>query len=165
VGTARLAAAASLAVLAGSLLAHVVAAVTSTTATFGLPHGYLPPHPRVDHWLAAQPGAHDWHSAAASENADDTLILRIGFALVCLIAALVIVHVGSRRVSPPPDGVIPAIGMTAFGGAGVLLLAGAVTNTYTPLEWGRGLWFSDAAIALLAAATCALTLLRRLRTA
>ncbi|MEP7089525.1 MAG: hypothetical protein ABI776_05390 [Nocardioidaceae bacterium] len=160
-GGAHLAAVASVTVLAGSLLAHLVAAVTSTTSAFGLPRGALPSPARIGQWVAAQPGVHDWHAAAASENADDTLILRGGFALVCLVGALVILRVGRRRASPPRGGIIPAIGMTAFGGAGVLLLAGGVSDTYLQAEWGRGLWFSDATVALLAAAAYALILLRR----
>lgn len=165
VGAAHLAAVGSAAVLAGTLLAQLVAVVTSTATAFGLPHDHLPSHASAAHWLASQPGAHGWYDAAASENADDTLLLRGGLALVCLVASLVVLRVGRRRTSPPTDGVVPAVGMTAFGGAGVLLLAGAVTDTYMPFEWGRGLWFSDAAVALVAAAAYGFALLGRVHTA
>lgn len=165
VGSAHLAAAGSLAVLAGTVLARVVALLTSTDSAFGLPGHYLPSHAQVAHWLAVHPGASDWHAAAASENADDTLVLRGGFALVCLLLSLAVLVAVRRRSRPPADGVVPAIGATAFGGAGLLLLAGAVTDAATPFEWGRGLLFSDAAVALVAAAAYGIALLRRLHTA
>lgn len=164
-GAAQLGAVGSAAVLAGTLLARLVALATSTTSAFGLPPGYLPSSTRASHWLAVQPGAADWHAAAASENADDTLLLRGGFAVACLVVSLVAVRVLGRRTSTRDDPVIPAIGTTAFLGAGVLLLAGGLTNSYTQVEWGQGLWFADAAAALLAGAAYAVLLLRRVRTA
>jgi len=164
-GAAQLAAVGSAAVLAGTLLARLVAVVTSTTSAFGPPRGYLPSHASVAHWLAVHPGAHDWHAAAAAENADDSLVLRGGFGLLCLVASLVVLRIARRRSGTPGDGVVPAIGATAFGGAGVVLLAGAITNSSTSLEWGRGLLFSDAAVALVVAAAYSVVLLRRVQTA
>jgi hypothetical protein len=164
-GLAHLGATACLTVLAGTLLARLVAALTSTGAVFGLPGSYLPAHARAAHWVAAQPGTRDWHSAAAAENADDTLLLRGAFALVCLLVCLVALRVSRRRLSPPSDGTVPAIGLSAFGGAGVLLLVGGVTNFYTSVEWGRGLWLCDAAAALVAAGVHGVLLLRRLQAA
>jgi len=164
-GAAHLAAVGSLAVLAGTLLARIVAALTSTSAAFGPPRDYVASHSQVAHWLAVQPGAADWHAAAAAENADDTLVLRGGFALLCLLASLAVLWVGRRRARPPADGVVPAIGVTAFGGAAVLLLGSAVTKTSTPFEWGNGLLLCDAAVALVAAAAYGIVLLRRVHTA
>jgi hypothetical protein len=163
-GLVSLAVLGCVAVLVGTLLAWGVAALTSTAGVFGIPPGYQPPHARVAHWLAVQPGASDWHAAAAAENADDTLLLRGAFAVACLALCLVALRVVRRQVDAPPGGVVPAIGVTAFGGAGVVLLAGALTDSYTQLEWGRGLWLSDAVAALLAATVCAVALLRGLRT-
>ncbi|MGY2875827.1 hypothetical protein ACVW00_003017 [Marmoricola sp. URHA0025 HA25] len=164
-GAAHLTAVGSVAVLAGTLLAQVVAAASSRATAFGLPHGYLPSHAQVAHWVAVQPGAAGWRSAAAAENADDTLVLRGVLALLVLLASLLVLRVGRRRTSQPADGVVPAIGMTAFGGAAVVLLAAAVADTYTPLEWGRGLLFSDGAVALVAAAAYGVVLVRRVQTA
>ncbi|MDX6327086.1 MAG: hypothetical protein QOK15_3440 [Nocardioidaceae bacterium] len=163
VGAARLAAVASLTVLAGTVLARLMAAVSSTPAVYGLPHGYLPSQARVAHWLAVQPSSAGWSGAAAAENADDTLLLRGGFALVCLVASLVLLRVARRRVSPPAERVVPVVGLIAFSGTAVLLLLGGLTNAYTQMEWGRGLWFSDAGVAALAAAMYALNLRRRVR--
>lgn len=165
VGAAHLTAVGSAAILAGTLLAQLVAVVTSTTSAFGLPHDHVPSHASVAHWLVAQPRAHGWYAAAAAENADDTLLLRGGFALVCLVASLVVLRVARRRTGPPADGVVPAVGMTAFGGAGALLLVGAMTDAYLPFEWGRGLLFSDAAVALVAGAAYGFALLGRVHTA
>ncbi|MBW8751769.1 MAG: hypothetical protein JF565_10145 [Propionibacteriales bacterium] len=164
-GAAQLGAVGSAAVLAGTLLARLVALVTSTTSAYGPPHSYLPSHATVAHWLAVHPSARDWYAAAAAENADDSLVLRGGFALLCLVGSLVVLRVVRRRASAPVDGVVPAIGATAFGGAGVVLLAAAVTNSYTSVEWGRGLMFSDAAVALVAALAYGVVLLRRVQTA
>jgi hypothetical protein len=158
---AHIGAVGSLAVLAGAVAARLVAAVTSATAVFGLPPGHVPAPSRAAHWLAVQPSAAHWSGAAAAENADDTLLLRGGFALFCLIGSLVVLRIGRRRLEAPGAG-MAIVGVTIFGGAAVLLLLGGLTNTYAPVEWGRGLWFSDAAVAALAAATYAIGLRRRL---
>ncbi|HEX2894179.1 MAG TPA: hypothetical protein VHO29_09280 [Marmoricola sp.] len=81
------------------------------------------------------------------------------------MVSLVALRVLRRRTSPPAGGVVPAIGMTAFAGAGMLLLAGGIGNSATPVEWGRGLCFSDAAAALVAAAAFAVLFVRRVHTA
>ena len=164
-GLAHLAATGFGVVLAGTVLARLVAALTSTDTVFGLPAGYLPAPSRAAHWLVAQPGARDWHTAAAAENADDTLLLRGAFALVCLLVCLVALRLSRHRVVPPSDGTIPAIGLTAFGGAGLLLLAGGLTDLYTGIEWGRGLWLCDAVAALVAAGVYGVFLLRRVEVA
>ncbi|RNM16928.1 HAAS signaling domain-containing protein [Nocardioides pocheonensis] len=163
-GGAQLAAVGSATVLAGTLLSRLVAAVTSTTATFGFPHDTVASASQVAHWLAVQPGAADWPAAAASENAADTLVLRGGFALLCLLASLGVLWLLRRRTSAPADGVVPAIGMTAFGGAAAFLLLAGFTDSRTPFEWGRGLLLSDASVALVVAAAYAVVLLRRVQT-
>ncbi|HEX2895435.1 MAG TPA: permease prefix domain 1-containing protein, partial [Marmoricola sp.] len=112
-GGAYLGVAGSLAVLAGTLLARLVAVATSASTTFGPPPGFLPTRAQVDHWLALHPTAHSWYAAATSENADDTLLLRSAFALLGLVVSLVVLRVLRRRTSPPAGGVVPAIGMTA----------------------------------------------------
>lgn len=156
----------SAAVLAGTLLSRLVAAVTSTAATFGFPHDYVASAGQVAHWLAVQPAAGgDWPAAAASENAADTLVLRGGFALLCLVVSLVAVRLLRRWTSPPAGGVVPAIGTTAFGGAAVFLLLAGLTDARTPFEWGRGLLLTDASVALVVAAAYAVVLVRRVHTA
>jgi hypothetical protein len=162
-GAAQLGTVASVTVLAGTLLARLVAAVTSTTATFGFPHDSVASAAQVAHWRAVQPGAADWPAAAASENAADTLALRGGFAVLCLLVGLVALWVLRRWTSAPADGVVPAVGMTAFGGAAAFLLLAGLTDARTPVEWGRGLLLSDAAVALVAAAAYAVVLLRRVQ--
>jgi hypothetical protein len=155
----------SLAVLAGTLLARLVAAVTSTATTFGFPHDSVASAGQVAHWLAVQPAARDWPAAAAAENAADTLVLRGGFAMLCLLVSLVALRLLRRRTSPPADGVVPAIGMTAFGGAAAFLLLAGLTDSRTPFEWGRGLLLSDASVAFVMAAAYAVVLLRRVHPA
>jgi hypothetical protein len=162
-GAAQLGAVGSLTVLAGTLLARLVAAVTSTTATFGFPHDSVATASQVTHWLAVQPGAADWPAAAASENAADTLVLRGGAELLGLLVSLVALWVLRRGTTAPADGVVPAIGTTAFGGAAAFLLLAGLTDSRTPFEWGRGLLLCDAAVAVVAAAAYAVVLLRRVQ--
>jgi len=163
VGLARIGVVGSLAVLAGTLLARLAATATSTETVFGLPRGYLPGHAQVAHWLAVQPSAGDWHSAAAAENASDTLFLRGAAAVLCLTVSLVVLAVGRRSVRTPSPSLVAAVGATAFGGAGALLLGGALTNQYVGVEWGRGLLLCDATVALAVAAGYATVVLRRLQ--
>lgn len=165
-GAAHLGVVGSLAVLAGTLLSRLVAAVTSTASTFGFPHDYVASASQVAHWLAVQPAAGgDWQAAAASENAADTLVLRGGFAALCLVVSLVALRLLRRWTRSPADGVVPAIGMTAFGGAAAFLLLAGLTDSRTPFEWGRGLLLSDASVALVVASVYAVVLLRRVQTA
>jgi len=142
---ARLAAVGFAAIAVGALLAHALAALTSTGFVFGVP-GTAGRPAAANHWLAVQPGARGWRAAGALENSDDTLVLRLGLALAGLIVAVAVVIV-TRRCRPLP-GVLPVVGMTAFGGTGAVLLAGGLVDVYTPFEWGRGLWLVDGAVAL-----------------
>lgn len=46
---------------------------------------------------------------------------------------------------------MPAVGLTAFGGAALLLAVAGATGSVTVAEWGRGQSLCDAAVALVAA--------------
>lgn len=157
---ARIGAVGSLAVLAGTLLAEVVARLTSTTAVFGLPASASPSQSSIRHWLAVQPSAHDWRTAAALENADDSLLLRGGAAVLLLVACAVVAGVGSRRYAPVRSNstlVAPAMAFTlAAGGLLLSALLGARIG-----DWGRGQALSDAAVALAIGAAYWVSLVRR----
>jgi hypothetical protein len=147
---AQLVAVGCAAVVAGALLAEALAWLTSTGWVFGLPAGYSPSAGQAAHWLQVQPGAHGWRAAAASENASDTLVLRGAAGVVGLVAALVVMRM-LRRHTSVGGGVLPAVGLTAFGGAAALLLTGALRT----LDWGLGQSLCDAAVALIAASAYA----------
>jgi hypothetical protein len=85
-------------VLAGTLLAELLARVTSTSWVFGLPADATPTPGMISHWVQVQPGASSWRDAAALENASDSLVLRGGFTVIMLIAAVLVVLLARRRV-------------------------------------------------------------------
>ena len=148
---ARIGAVGSLAVLGGTLLAEVVARLTSTTAVFGLPAGASPSQSSISHWLAVQPSTHDWRTAAALENADDSLLLRGGAAVWLLLGCGVVALMGSRRYQPIRSRatlVVPALAFSLAAGA---LLLGAVLGARIG-DWGRGQALCDAGVALAAGA-------------
>jgi hypothetical protein len=149
---AQLAAAGCAAVLAGTLLAELLARLTSTGWVFAPPRVFAPTAGQVAHWLQLHPSADGWRSAAAMENAADSLVLRGATAAVGLAVALGVLVV-CRRFGRIGGGVVPAIGLTAFGGAAVLLAAGATTGL-TLVDWGRGQALCDAAVALGFALVC-----------
>ena len=113
--TAQLGAAGFAAVIVGTLLAEVLARLTSTAWVFGPPRAWAPTSGQMSHWLRIHPGAGDWRSAAALENAADSLVLRAGLAVVGLAVCLA-VFLLLRRFSRLGGGVVPAVGLTAFAG-------------------------------------------------
>ena len=144
---ARIGAVGALAVIAGTLLAEVVARLTSTTAVFGLPAGASPSQSSISHWLAVQPSAHDWRTAAALENADDSLVLRGGAAVLLLVACAVVALACSRRYAPIRSRATLAAPALAFTLAAGGLLLGAVLGARIG-DWGRGQALCDAGVAL-----------------
>jgi hypothetical protein len=161
---ARFGAVGSLAMLLGTLLARLAARLTSTAAVFGLPADASPPRSSISHWLAVQPGAGDWRSAAALENADDSLLLRGGAAVLLMIGCGVAAFIASRRYTParsPSTALVPALAFTAAAAA---LLLGALLGT-TVGDWGRGQALCDASVALVAGAAYWTTFRHRARVA
>ncbi len=143
---AQLVAVGCAAVIAGTLLAEALAWFTSTSWVFGQPSSYAPSAGQVAHWLQVQPGAHGWRQAAAAENASDSLVLRTAAGVLGLVVAGALLVI-LRRHARVGGGVLPAIGLTAFGGAAVLLASGSLRS----LDWGRGQTLCDAVVALIAA--------------
>ncbi|MCW2752748.1 MAG: hypothetical protein JWQ32_159 [Marmoricola sp.] len=153
------------AILAATLLAELLARVTSTAWVFGLPADATPTAGTIAHWLQVQPGAASWRDAAALENASDSLILRGGFTVIMLTTAALVLLGARSRVGRIERRVVPGLGLIAFGGTGLLLVVGGVTGAFADVEWGRGQWFCDAAVALLTASAFGVAWLRRTRTA
>jgi hypothetical protein len=159
---ARIGAVGSLTVLVGTLLARLAARLTSTEAVFGLPAGASPSRSSISHWLAVQPGAHDWRSAAALENADDSLVLRGGAMVMLLVGCAVVAFLASRRYAPIRSRstlVVPAL---AFSLAAAGLLLGALVGARVG-DWGRGQALCDAFVALVVAAAYGANFTRRVR--
>lgn len=146
---ARIGTIGSLTVLAGTLVAQVVARFTTTAAVFGLPAGASPSQSSLSHWLAVQPSAHDWRTAAALENADDSLLLRGGAALLAALACAVVALALSRRYAAPRDRwtvLLPALAFTAAA-AGLVASRAAGGGV---ADWGWGQTLCDAGVALVA---------------
>ncbi len=150
--TAQLGAAGFAAVIAGTAVAEVLARITSTAWVFGPPRAWTPTSGQMSHWLRIHPGAGDWRSAAALENAADSLVLRAGLAVVGLAVCLA-VFLLLRRFSPLGGGVVPAVGLTAFTGAAVVLVSASAAGLPW-IDWGRGQSLCDAGVALAAALLC-----------
>lgn len=161
---AQLAVVGSATVLAGTLLARLVAGVTSTGWVYGLPSQATPSASTIAHWLQVQPTATNWRDAGALENASDSLVLRGGFAALVLLASVAFVLITRRRFGRLERRVVPAAGLAAFAGAALFLVVGGSTQAFGLVEWGRGQWFCDAAVALVAALGCAVMSLRGVTT-
>jgi hypothetical protein len=140
------------AVILGTLLARALARVTSTMWVFGLPADTAPARSNVAHWLQLHPGSQGWRQAAAEENASDSLVLRCGFAVLLLAVAVVFLVLARHRVGRLADETMWIVGLVMFGVAAMLLVLGGFAGL-DQLDWGRGQWFSDAAIGLVMAAT------------
>jgi uncharacterized membrane protein len=172
----RMVAAGLIAIGVSAALARVLAGLTSSNFVFGLPPGVIPAASRCAHWLAVQPTAKTCAQAAMYENADDTLQLYVGFAVLGLVVLALIGivfaivrrarvrRVGGRGAvrAAPPSGVVEAIGTTVFGGVGLALLAAGLTNSASTGLWGHGLWYVEATVSLLIAAVYLVRFIRTL---
>jgi hypothetical protein len=143
------------AVIAGTLLAEALSWFTSTSWVFGLRSSFAPSTSQISHWWQVQPQAHDWRQAAALENASDSLVLR-GLAGVFGLLTAWILHLVGRHHTRVGGGVLPAVGLTAFGTAAVLLVTGSLST----VDWGRGQAVCDGLVALVVAAGYAVTCAR-----
>lgn len=148
---AQLVAVGSAAVIAGTVLAELLAKVTATGWVFGPRAGFAPSRAQVAHWLQLHPGARGWRAAAAAENASDSLVLRGSAAVLALLAGLAVLMILRRRFRRIGAGVVPAVGATAFGGAAVLLTVTAATGSVALADWGSGQAWCDAAVAAILA--------------
>ncbi|MGN6125545.1 MAG: permease prefix domain 1-containing protein [Humibacter sp.] len=151
----RLAAVGLVAVGLSAGIARLVAALTSTQWVYGAPTTYRFAAAQCSHWLTVQPNATDCSAAAAMENSDDSFIFTmagvvVGLLLVGIVVAAAVLlrratRVPRRRV---PRTVVFAVGATAFGGAGLALLAGGIGDLVVRGHWGQGLWYVEAAVSL-----------------
>jgi hypothetical protein len=136
--------------------ARVLALITSTSWVYGAPASYTFTAAQCAHWLAVQPTATTCGAAAAMENSDDSSLFSLtgviaGLILVGLVLAAVALV---RRPSATPRRRVPrlvvwAVGATAFGGAGVALIAAGIGGAVVRGHWGQGLWYVEGVVALL----------------
>lgn len=166
----RVAAAGLASIGLAALLAHALALVTSRGFVFGRPRDVVLEAADCSRWLGAQPTAASCRQAATLENASDSLVLPVVASIVGLVivaAAFAIARRlwGSQGAgvfgSRLPYGIEPAIGATLFGFAALVLLVASVSDIALPGLWGRGLWLTDAAVALCVAVTYAVGFVRR----
>jgi hypothetical protein len=155
---ARFGAVGALAVLAGAVASWALAGLSSRSWVFGLPDSAHPSDPRIAHWLAVQPNLGDWRTAAATENADDTLLLRGGAALLAVLACGIVAILLSRRFTPSAPRWLSLAAPAVFAVAAVALLIASGAGV-TVGDWGRGQALCDATAAL----AVALVWVRRLR--
>jgi hypothetical protein len=162
---ARLVAVGLIAIGVSAAAARVLAGFLGTSAIFGLPTGAHPAAASCAHWLAVQPGTTTCMQAGTLEASDDITLLHgaLGVLGVLLGIAVLIVSRSRRpssRMLPPTLG--PTIAATAFLGAAAGLFAFGVGNVVIENVWGRGLWFVEAAVSLVAAAIASVLLIRAL---
>jgi hypothetical protein len=145
------------------LLARAAAALSSTSAVFGLPASAHMPAASCQRWLLVQPSAAGCRQAATLEAADDlTLDLAVAGVAGVVLAVLVVVLqrcAGSRTgLVPPTTG--PALAVVAFGvgafGAALMAADDAVILSL----WGAGLFWVASAVCSLAALGSGILLLR-----
>lgn len=138
-----------------AVIARVVAVLTSTQWVYGAPAGLHISAAQCAHWLGVQPSATNCGTAAALENSDDSFL----FTLAGVVAGLALIGVAvggallvrrTLRVAPRrvPRTVVWAVGATAFGGAGLALLAGGLGDVVALGHRGQGLWYIEGSIAL-----------------
>jgi hypothetical protein len=124
------------------------------------------------HFLAVHPGAGGCARAAMLENSHDAVSLRLLAGLAGLLVLAVpagLALLGRRRGRRParsalPSALVPAVGCTAFGAAGVALIGLAVDDTVVGATTGTGYYLSGGLVALAVAAAYALALNRILPT-
>lgn len=141
-----------------AVIAKVVAMLTSTQWVYGAPSGYRFTAAQCAHWLLVQPTAIGCGAAAAMENSDDSFQFTIGGVVAGLLVvgiaiglALLLRRAGRFTHRRIPLVVVWAVGATAFGGAGVGLLAAGLGDVVVSGLWGQGLWFIESAVALVLA--------------
>lgn len=149
-----------IAIAAAAVIAKLAALWLSPGVIYGAPNGTAFPAEACTHWLAVQPTAADCAQAATLENASDTSMFYIGGALIGLVVIGLAFGVarllrrtfsGSHSAIRLPSGVVPGIGATVFGCAGIGLLLAAVTHQTISGFFGSGLQFIDGSVALLVA--------------
>lgn len=155
IAAARLAAVGFVAIGLSAGIARLLALLTSTQWVYGAPSAYPFTAAQCSHWLSVQPGATDCATAAALENSDDSFLFTITGVIAGLLLASLVIGVALllRRAAAVPRQRVPrtvvwAVGATAFGGAGIALLAGGFGDVVVRGHWGQGLWYVEGAVAL-----------------
>lgn len=162
---ARLVAVGLVAIGASAVIARALAVILGTPAIFGLPASAHPAAASCAHWLAVQPGATTCIQAGTLEASDDITLFHgaLGVLGVLLGAAILVVSRVRRPASRMlPRALGPAIAATAFLGAGAGLFVLGFSNALIEHAGGRGLWFTESAVSLAAAAIAGVLLLRAL---
>lgn len=130
---------------------------------FGLPAALTSSMDGCAHWLAVQPSADSCQQAAIFEAAGDTSIAlgALGVIGVLVLAVVFLLRrSGAFRPAVIPPTLAPAIATTVFSVAAVgLFICGAV-NAVIGQTWGRGMWFSESACAVIAAVISGILLVR-----
>ncbi len=116
------------------------------------------------HWLALHPDAHSCARAALAENLSDGLFQRFAAGIVGLVVLTWWMQRMQTRarsfwslLSTPLVSIVAA---TAFGAAGLVLLALGIDAARVDAGNGAGQWFSAAGVSLLAAGLFAVPALR-----
>lgn len=162
---ARLVAVGLITIGASAAVARVLAAILGTSTIFGLPAWAHPAAASCAHWLAVQPSTTTCIQAGTLEASDDITLLHgaLGVLGVLLAAAILVVSRVRRPASRMlPRALGPAIAATAFLAAAAGLFVLGFGNVLIEHAWGRGLWFTESAVSLVAAVIAGVLLLRAL---
>ena len=148
-------------------LTRVIASFGLMTAMYGLPSNVIMPASSCVHWLAVQPGATSCQQAGMLEASDDLTGVYLAIGLIGVLLAMGLLAVWRSRRGRPNRGVLPAalgplLSAAVFGAASVGLLALGLSNAVISTTWGRGMWLTDAACALVACAVSLILLFRAL---
>ncbi len=148
------------------LLARAAAALTSTSAVFGLPATAHMPATSCQHWLTVQAAATSCRQAATLEAAADLTLglVMAGVAGVGLAALVVVLQRGAgRRTGLVPLGAGPALAVIAFGVGAVSTALLAAGDAVILSLWGAGLFWVASAVCTLAALGSGIVLSRARR--
>ncbi len=156
----------AIAVGASGLLAWIVTALGGQAFTAGpAPRSALDPADCA-RWMAGS-HASTCAQAAIADWAHDTVLLRIGFGILGLLA------LGAwwvwRRARPAaealPQVVVDAVAVTVFGAAALWLAGQTIDSLVVSSGRGAGQWLAAAPVALVVVGAFAARLLRQLRAA
>ncbi len=161
---ARLAVAGLLAIGASGVLAAAGRALGLAGRIFGLPANVRMPAASCLHWLAVQPSAGTCQAAGTLEAADDLTALYLAAGVVGVIGAVALWLLNRTRLRDVarvlPAVLEPAVGLTLFGCAALVLGGLGTSNAVVFTMWGAGLWWIDACCALVVTGVAGVLLVR-----
>ncbi len=163
---AELIAMAFVAIGVSAAIAYIVSLFTSVQAVFGLPTTALPSIQTCSYWLSIHPTAANCQQAGTWEAAHDMTWMLGALGIVGLIILALVRGWKQTRfysIKSLPTTLSSAIATTMFFVAAVALFAFGLSDAVIAGSWGRGMWYSESATALMASIISGFLLLRAIR--